>query len=116
MQDHEYSNIVHDFINTNQFTKITHDPVKHYQNNIKQVIKQCPELIPKNQEWRYRNMNPQSPNLHALIKLHKNPISIRPVINWCNSPAYKLVTYLTQILKQYIQLPSPYNIKKVTPH
>jgi hypothetical protein len=56
-------------------------------------------------------MNPQSSNLHALIKLHKNPISIRPVINWCNSPAYKH----TQILKLYIELPSPYNIKNM-PH
>jgi hypothetical protein len=115
IHEHEYNNIVHDFINTNQFTELTHDPVKQHQTNIKQIIKQCPELIPKNQQWRYHNMNPQTPNLHALIKLHKNPISIRPIINRCNSPAYKLATHLTHILKQYIHLPSPFNIKN-TPH
>jgi hypothetical protein len=55
-------------------------------------------------------MNPQTPSLHELVKLHKTPISVRPIINRCNSPAYKLAIYLTQILKENTQLPSRYNI------
>jgi UDP-glucose 4-epimerase len=50
IQEQEYNNIVHDFINTKQLTKLTHDPVKYHQNNTKEVIKQCPEHIPKNQQ------------------------------------------------------------------
>jgi hypothetical protein len=51
----------------------------------------------------------QSPNLHVQIKLYKT--QIRPIVNWCNSPAYKLAIYLTKILKQNFQSPYTYNTK-----
>jgi hypothetical protein len=107
IQEQEYNKTVSDFISKTQFTCITQDPTKQYQNNIKQVVKQCPEHIPKNQHWKCYNMNPQTPNLSALVKLHKTPISVRPIINWSNSSAYKLATYLTQILKENINYHLP---------
>lgn len=61
--------------------------------------------------WCHYKINTQTPKLQALIKIHKIPIPIRPIINWSNSSAYKLAIYLAQILKQNIQLPSAYSIK-----
>jgi hypothetical protein len=115
IHEQEYNTIINNFIQTNKFTDITQNPLNTHQNNIKQIIKQFPEHIPKNTQWKYYNMNPQTPNILALLKLHKTPLSVRPIVNWCNSPAYKLATYLTKILKQNIQLPYTYNIKN-TPH
>jgi hypothetical protein len=115
IHEHEYNSIINNFIQTNQFTHITQNSLNTCQNNIKEAIKQCPEHNPKNTHWKYYNMNLQAPNLHAEIKLHKTPLSVRSIVNWSNSPAYKLAAYLIKILKQNIQLPNTYNIKN-TPH
>jgi hypothetical protein len=58
------------------------------------------EHIPQSKRRKYYNSNPQLPNLHAQMKLHKTPPSIKPIVNWCSSLAYKLAIYLTKILKQ----------------
>jgi hypothetical protein len=50
-------------------------------------------------------MNPVLPNLHATIKLHKPNTSIRPIINWKESPAYELAKHLSQILGNHLHLP-----------
>jgi hypothetical protein len=56
----------------------------------KDSINPCRTLNPpKKHKQKYYNSNPNSPILHALIKLHKTPITIRPVINWKNAPAYR---------------------------
>jgi hypothetical protein len=47
-------------------------------------------IIPKENKWKYTNMNPMATNLHATIKLHKQNTPIRPITNWRNAPAYKL--------------------------
>jgi hypothetical protein len=55
-------------------------------------------------------MNPQPPSIQAQIKIHKTPNTIRPIVNWCNAPAYKLAKHLAKILQQTLQLPYTYNI------
>jgi hypothetical protein len=42
--------------------------------------------------------------------MHKNPINIRPTINWKNASAYPLAAQLTKIIYQYVQLPNAYNV------
>jgi hypothetical protein len=49
-----------------------------------------------------------------LIKLHKNPLSIRPIINWTHDPAYQLATRVAFFLKQSLNLPSTFNVKNTT--
>jgi hypothetical protein len=56
-------------------------------------------------------MNSRAPTLRATIKLHKTPMAIRPIINWRKAPAYPMATQLSNILKQYTQLPYTYNVK-----
>jgi hypothetical protein len=52
--------------------------------------------------------------LKAQLKLHKEGIPIRPVINNRTSPAYKLAKYMTKILNQHIALNNQYNITSST--
>jgi hypothetical protein len=106
----EYKQKVNTFIQDKQFTLINNNPTQHYQKIIKQTLKQCNDIIPKENIWKYRNMNPIAPNLHATIKLHKPGTPIRPVINWKNAPAYKLAIQLTNTLQNYLHLPYTYNI------
>ena len=108
--EEEYQQKIMKFIHENNFTLINKDPTQQYQNNIKQTIKICTNIIQKEQKWKYTNMNPMAPNLHATIKLHKHNTPIRPIINWRNAPAYQIAILLSKILHEYLQLPNAYNI------
>jgi hypothetical protein len=59
------------------------------------------------------NSNPVPPRIRALIKLHKNPTSIRLIVNWthpCKPISYPLIN----TFKQYTDLPDSYNINSTT--
>jgi hypothetical protein len=107
--EEEYKHIAN-FIDENHFTKINKNPTNIYQSNTKSVIKLCKDSIPKRKQWTYYHMNLQPPSIQARIKIHKTPNTIRPIVNWCNAPAYRLAKELARILQQTLQLPYIYNI------
>jgi hypothetical protein len=53
---------------------------------------------------------PTHPSFHGLIKVHKHDKSIRPIVNWKNSPAYKLAEFLFIQIKQITLLPNTLNV------
>jgi hypothetical protein len=53
-------------------------------------------------------MNPKAPQIHGTIKLHEHSNPIRPIVNWKDSPAYKLAKFITTKLKDNIHLPNTY--------
>jgi hypothetical protein len=55
-------------------------------------------------------MNP-SASIHGTIKLHKQEKPIRPIVNWKDSPGYKLAKYLHTILNATLQLPDVFNVQ-----
>jgi hypothetical protein len=72
---------VNNFIQENHFIKINTKPTRNYQRTINQTLTQCKNIIPIRNKWRYTNINPTAPNLHATIKLDKYNTPIRPAIN-----------------------------------
>jgi hypothetical protein len=56
-------------------------------------------------------MNPETPHIHGTIKLHKEEKSVRPIVNWKNSPGYKIATLITRLLKDSTHLSYTYNIQ-----
>jgi hypothetical protein len=98
--EHKANNLIQD----NKFTVIKNNPTKHFQETIKQTLKQCNNILQKETVWRYTSMNPAFPNLRATIKLHKPNTPIRPLINWKNVPTYELAKHLTQTLPNYLHL------------
>jgi hypothetical protein len=61
--------------------------------------------------WKYTNMNPTAPSLHATTKLHEPNTPIRPIINWKNAPACELAKQLAKTLHNYLNLPYTYNVR-----
>jgi hypothetical protein len=113
MQKQHYEQYTLDFLNQSQFTPVTHDPTKSFQKKVQIVVNKCNNVIQK-QKYRYYNKNPEPPSIIALIKLHKNPISIRPIINWTHAPAYHLASRIALIIKQSINLRNTYNANNTT--
>jgi hypothetical protein len=107
----EYEHKISNFILDNKFIKSDKNPTQQCQKSIKHALKQCNNIIQKEDKWKYMNMNPIAPNLHATIKLHKHNTPVRPIINWKNPPAYELAKHLSKTLHSYLQLPHTYNVQ-----
>jgi hypothetical protein len=56
-------------------------------------------------------MQPSAPSVKGLIKIHKSDQPIRPVVNWRNTPAYKLSKLFTEKIHGIAPLPNAFNIK-----
>jgi hypothetical protein len=80
-----------------------------YKKNIS-TINNCNLIIGENNSWKHVNMNPQAPDIHGTIKLHKDNLPIRPTVNWKNSPGYKLAQLVSSTLSTTLQLPYTFNI------
>jgi hypothetical protein len=74
-------------------------------------VKQSKTLIPKDSRWKYINMNPSTPSIKGLIKIHKQDQPIRPVVNWRNAPAYQLSKLFTSKINHLAPLPHAFNMK-----
>jgi hypothetical protein len=113
----EYNKKALEFINNNNFATLNKDPTTAYQNEIRKTITNCTTVIPKNNTWKLLNMHPSPPpQFHGQTKVYKTNMPIRPVINWKQTPAYKLAQYLVHILNTHIPLPNAFNIKKNSMH
>jgi hypothetical protein len=81
------------------------------QKAIKTAINTCKITIIQTDKWKYTHMNPKAPHMYGTIKLHKAEKCIRPIVNWKNSPGYKLAKYLEKLLKNTTQLPNVFNVQ-----
>jgi len=106
-----YESKIQDFIDNNDFQDDTQDPTTVFQKQIRLTIRNSTTLIPKEQRWKYTNMNPSAPSIKGLIKIHKPDQPIRPVVNWRNAPAYKLSKLFTEKVCQLAPNPNAFNIK-----
>jgi hypothetical protein len=55
-------------------------------------------------------MNPQTPKIRALMKLHKPDNPVRPTINWRNAPAYNMAKHLNKLITESTRLPNSFNV------
>ena len=110
----QYESTIQDFLHGNNFITTTRDPTNTFQTEIKNTIKQSKTLSPSDSKWKYINLNPSAPSIKGLIKLHKLGMPIRPVVNWCNAPAYNLSRLFTQKINNIATLPNTFNVKNTT--
>jgi hypothetical protein len=64
-----------------------------------------------NERWKYINLNPTTPTIRGLTKIHKMESPIHPIINWKNAPAYRLAKLLVRKFQSYIPLPYVFNVQ-----
>ena len=110
----DYNKKVNAFIANNSFQKTSNDITRKLQRDIRNTINDCQNIIPKEERWKVINLNPTSPSIRGLIKIHKTEAPIRPVVNWKNAPAYKLARTLAKKLQTYTALPYCFNVKNTT--
>jgi hypothetical protein len=111
IKEKQYTEKVEKFIHDNQFVTINSNPTQQLKKTVKQTLKQWNSIIPREDRWKYTNINPKAPNLHATIKIRKQNTPIRPIIHWKNASAYELAKYLTKTLRNHLHLPYAFNIR-----
>ena len=99
------------FIGENNIIQLHKDPTELFQKQIQHILQKCNKMIDKNRHKYILQIKPTAPKLNALIKIHKDNNSIRPVINNIQAPSYKLAKTLNKKLNQMIQLPYIYATK-----
>ena len=77
-----YYEKIQNFIQTNDFQHVDKDLTTKFQKEARTTIPDSPQTVPKEQKWRYINLNPSPPSIRGLIKIPKKDTPIRPVINW----------------------------------
>jgi hypothetical protein len=95
-----YDQKVLDFIAKSETTTTDINIIKQAQNEIRRSINNCNHTIDNNdKKWRLINMNPDTPTISGLIKIHKDSAPIRPIVNFVNAPSYKLAKSFTKTLQ-----------------
>jgi hypothetical protein len=109
----DYHKRVNDFICNNNFSIISSDFTSMFQRKVRNTINDCTLTIRKDERRKYINLNPSAPAIRGLLKVHKQNMPIRPVVNWQNAPAYNLTKWFSKLLPIYIPLPYTFNIKPI---
>jgi hypothetical protein len=107
----DYHRKINEFISQQKFNKVRNTYTNIQQKAIKTAISACKLTIRQHEKWKYTNMNPKAPYIFSNIKLHKTEKPIRPIVNWKNSPGYKLATYLAKLLTPSMSLPNAFNVQ-----
>jgi hypothetical protein len=83
----QYDSKIQDFLKESNFLKTNTDPTKTFQAQINKRVRNNKTLIPKENRWKYTNLNPSAPTIKGLIKIHKTDQPIRLIVNWRQAPA-----------------------------
>jgi len=62
---------------------------------LRNTLKECTILTGTENRGKFVNLNPEPPNMRGLIQIHKENTLILPVVNFKNSPPFKLVKMST---------------------
>jgi len=108
-----YINKVTTFLSNNHsFSIIDKDPCQSFTNDLKKIFSENHETIKSLNNGLPRvPMNPITPFLYGMVKIHKPNHPIRPVVSFINSPAYFLANWLNNTLKNILTLDFKYSIR-----
>lgn len=89
------------FLSSDDFALILKDPTPKFFTNLKQTLDHCQVTLEyfNTSKNKLYPMNPKTPRLYGLPKVHKQGYSVRPVVSYVDSPCQKLSSWLHTILK-----------------
>jgi hypothetical protein len=67
----------------NGLIELAKDPILKYQREVKEAVKKFKIILDKSKQYKYIQINPQAPNLSALIKPHKVTVQV-PTFTSCS--------------------------------
>lgn len=112
----EYINKVNQFLSSEDFTQITTNPLDRFMTKLKNTLKLTHETLTlfNTNKFKLTPINPLTPFLYGLPKIHKPEVPIRPVVSYCNSPCHKLSIWLNHLLLSLTNFNSPFSVKNST--
>lgn len=107
-----YLDKVEDFLSSDDFSSITTNPTPSFFIYLKKILSITNDTLNflNSDKSKLYPMNPQTPLLYGLPKIHKANIPIRPVVSYSNSPAYKLASWLNHIILSLTNFSSKYSV------
>lgn len=108
-----YIQKVEDFLDPVDFKASIQNPTSTFFIYLKKILSVTNDTLNflNSDKSRLYPMNPQTPLLYGLPKIHKEGTPIRPVVSYSNSPAYKLASWLNNIIISSTKFSSKYSIK-----
>ena len=109
----EYINKTETFFENNNYVEIKKNPTIKFHDTIKrQLKKQTDFLLKYNRNIKYMvPMNPKTPLLYSLIKLHKIEQPIRPIVSSISSTTDKISKFILNLFKNNINFTPAYTVK-----
>lgn len=107
----DYINKMSILLNTDSFKLSQINPTAKFQKATVELLNKCPNLIPKNSIFKYKVMNPMSPTLYGLPKIHKENTPLRPIVSYINAPSYKLCKFTNKLLVSSVDCYSKFSVK-----
>lgn len=106
----DYCNKISDFITESKALELNRDPTRSFKTAVSKCINHCPKVF-DGTGWRFSVMNPSAPILYGLPKIHKEGIPIRPIVAYCNAPAYKLCKGFINFFNSHTNFVSAFSVK-----
>ncbi|KAK4887009.1 hypothetical protein RN001_003280 [Aquatica leii] len=109
----DYVDKVLDFLSNDDFNLLSKDPNPSFLSIFKSSLKKYSitlSSLGKPNKFYFQIMNPSTPLLYGLPKLHKPGIPIRPVVSFPNSPVSKLAPWLNSIIRTHTNFNNKYAI------
>jgi hypothetical protein len=111
LERNEYIVKVEDFIKKNNFESTKIDPTVKFNALLRKKIKDSKGLFNDWEKKFLTQMNPQTPRLFGLPKLHKDGTPIRPVVSSINAPAHKLSYKINSLFRNFTSFKPKYSVK-----
>ena len=90
-----------------QFEILKKSPLNIFQEKLRNELKSSTEFLRyfDKKPTDFIIQNPKIPLLYSLPKIHKTPVTHRPIVSFIGSPMYKIAQFLSRVL------PSALNFK-----
>jgi hypothetical protein len=113
MERSNYIHKVEEIIHNDDFVLLQSDPTKRFASEIKEAINSVKFIFSDNSYTRNSilEMNPRSPCLYGLPKIHKESMPMRPVVSYIGAPAYKLAKKLNSLLRTKSSFNPKYSLR-----
>ncbi|KAJ8974243.1 hypothetical protein NQ317_006325 [Molorchus minor] len=108
-----YIHKVEEFLDPVNYPKLNSNPTNKHFTYTKSVINLTSDTLAYlNQDKRKLTpMNPSTPRLYGLPKIHKTNVPIRPVVAYVDSPTSNLAAWLSKILPEITEFKDPLAVK-----
>ena len=85
------------------------DPTTHFVKDINKTINTCSKLIDEKEKYKYKQIKAKAPKFNAVIKIQKEGMPGRPLVNYKTAPGYRIAKKLHNIIKNSIKIEEQHN-------